>query len=516
MEHILNLFMSKNNIIKKEEFNMHNFVDPFVNLIMNNIDIECNSYLNKTLRDSIKKNCKKEIFSYFPKIIITEAKIFKLENELKNDDMKLYIYNLFNDKKQILNLTKIYPFMFHFIIERCENISAIYIDLLKKIKKDYIELVQVGLIEDGEELLKIDRNLGDSHNKGQKVMELKFTNTSIFYKPKNSNLTKVLFDIQNWIKSHSSINFYQYKILNKKDYAYEEKVEHKYVKNSLELDTYYYNFGVTLGLIYLLNGTDYHFENIISHGVHPVMIDNETLFNPALEDFQSDVHFLSLGMLPNTQNNIDFSALSGSLRSEKILVEQLVEKNNTFMLEKRDFFIKRRKNYPSKEINYIYIYEKEKKHLLLGFQDLLSVFIENKESFLNSGIVEELKNERIRIVLRHTMFYNELLTKLFHPYNVKTKSTARKFLRKYLNKNQKLQKVLNCEEEHLLNGDIPIFHMKMKNNYLDENINYIVSKSNPIQAFLKKINNLDSKNLLLSKNIILNILNNYYKELKNG
>ncbi|HDT6947486.1 TPA: DUF4135 domain-containing protein [Staphylococcus aureus] len=512
MENIIKLFMEEKNNITMKEISMHNFVDPFVTLIVKKIEKECNLSSNSSLKESIIKNCKTEIFSYFPKILITESNIFHLENNLKTDNMNIFISNIFKKKESICKMTQIYHFMFYFIIKRCQYISHIYIDLLNKLKKDRAALIQNGLISESDELIKIDRELGDSHNKGNKVMELKFSTTNIFYKPKNSNLTKILFDIQRWVESQCSITFYRYNILNREDYSYEEKVEHKYVNSSLELDKYYYNFGVTLGLIYLLNGTDYHFENIISHGIYPVMIDNETLFNPALEGYQPDIHFLSLGMLPNSQNNIDFSALSGSLKSEKILVEQLVEKNKSFVLEKRDFFIKRRKNYPSENITYSYIYMQEKKHILLGFKDLLSVFIKNKQDFLNTDIIQKLKGEKIRIVLRHTMFYNELLTKLFHPYNIQTKETAQKFLRKYLQKNSKLQTIWECEEEHLLNGDIPIFHMDMEKNHLEEEKNYIVSDSTPIDAFINKINNIDAKKMLLSKNVVLNILNSNYKE----
>ncbi|EJA1860817.1 DUF4135 domain-containing protein [Staphylococcus pseudintermedius] len=511
MENLIKLFAEESNI-KKNTISIHNFADPFVKIIMKEIDSNCDIRLNNDLRDSIKKNSKKEIFSYLPKVLITESYIYKLQKELDNDDMNRYIYSIYKDGCTLKKMLEIYPFLFKFLLKRCSYISNIYIDLINKISVDYPQLIESGLIDRGEKLLSIDRESGDSHSNGQKVMELKFDKHSIFYKPKNSNLTEILFSIQKWIESKSDLKFYQYKILNKDNYAYEEKVEHNFAEDSLTLNKYYYNFGATLALIYILNGTDYHFENIIAHHEFPVMIDNETLFNPALSNYNIDIHLLSTGMLPNKKYSIDFSSLTGSLTKQKILVEQLTETKESFVLEKRDFYIKKRKNQPSKEINFTYIYKKEKKHLLLGFKKLISVFIENKEDFLNSEVLKKIKNEKIRIVVRHTMYYHELLSKLFHPYHVQTLNTARTFLRNNLTQNDHLKQLESIEESQLINGDIPIFHMKMTANYLLENNLYIVSKKTPLEAFTDKIHDLKPKDLLLSENIVLKILNSYYEE----
>ncbi|HEC2242339.1 TPA: hypothetical protein R1960_002575 [Staphylococcus delphini] len=76
MENLIKLFAEEESNIKKNTISIHNFADPFVKIIMKEIDSNCDIRLNNDLRDSIKKNSKKEIFSYLPKVLITESYIY--------------------------------------------------------------------------------------------------------------------------------------------------------------------------------------------------------------------------------------------------------------------------------------------------------------------------------------------------------------------------------------------------------------------------------------------------------
>jgi type 2 lantibiotic biosynthesis protein LanM len=49
-----------------------------------------------------------------------------------------------------------------------------------------------------------------------------------------------------------------------------------------EAGRFYQRMGVLLAVLYALRGTDMHFENLVADGDHPVLVDLETLFHPAL------------------------------------------------------------------------------------------------------------------------------------------------------------------------------------------------------------------------------------------
>ncbi|NOM35868.1 DUF4135 domain-containing protein, partial [Klebsiella pneumoniae] len=68
------------------------------------------------------------------------------------------------------------------------------------------------------------------------------------------------------------------------DHSYEEFIDYLPLEQKKKLPEYYYNFGVLLAFIYLFNGSDIHFENLISYGDMPVIIDFETMLQQPLFD----------------------------------------------------------------------------------------------------------------------------------------------------------------------------------------------------------------------------------------
>ena len=68
-------------------------------------------------------------------------------------------------------------------------------------------------------------------------------------------------------------------ILDRGDYGWVEYVEHRSCASDEEIRRYYRRTGNFLCLVYALNGSDFHFENMIADGEHPVPIDLETIYH---------------------------------------------------------------------------------------------------------------------------------------------------------------------------------------------------------------------------------------------
>lgn len=511
MDTILSMYKNRNNTT----FDIDDFVSPFVDSILSDINVVINLKDNSTLKSSIQKSCTRELMSLAIKMLVTEAQIYKIEHNLHAIHMKDFIKTLLNNNELLHTQLKLYPFLFSSLYKQSIYITKSYKELFYRFENDKEELIDNKLIDKNDEILSIDREAGDGHQNNKKVMEINCTNTSIYYKPKNSNLTLLLFNIQKWIETNSNLQFYRYKILNKENYAYEEKVENVKVIYQRDIDHYYYNFGVTLGLIYLLNGSDYHFENIIAHKEYPVMIDNETLFNPTVSDINIHSHLLYSGMLPNPSTPFDFSALYGSFGNQTMQVEQIVKKNGEYFIEKQDFHLSKKKNKPIDTIDYTYIYEKERQNIIAGFTEIITIIIKNKNDFINylKNIISthyNFNNAKIRVVIRPSMFYAEILQKLLHPYNVKTNKTAADFINNSLYTLNLSEEFITSEREQLLNGDIPIFHLKMFENHLIESPSY-TTEVTPYEGLIQKISNLSSLNIMLGKKAILSILNTKYQ-----
>lgn len=53
--------------------------------------------------------------------------------------------------------------------------------------------------------------------------------------------------------------------------------------NDNDVEIYYEKLGMHLGFVYVFQGADFHYENIIAKGPDPYLIDLETLFQPTLD-----------------------------------------------------------------------------------------------------------------------------------------------------------------------------------------------------------------------------------------
>src|SRR5262249_46306484 len=70
------------------------------------------------------------------------------------------------------------------------------------------------------------------------------------------------------------------KVLDRTRYGWVEFVRPESCVDLQEIRRFYERQGGYLALLYLLDATDFHAENLIAHGDHPVLIDLEALFHP--------------------------------------------------------------------------------------------------------------------------------------------------------------------------------------------------------------------------------------------
>ncbi|WP_414528217.1 type 2 lanthipeptide synthetase LanM [Nodularia chucula] len=118
------------------------------------------------------------------------------------------------------------------------------------------------------------------------------------------------------------------KILNRDNYGWVEFIKPQSCDSADAVVRFYQRQGGYLALLYALEATDFHFENLIAAGEHPILIDLESLFHPhsqismtAADILNRDMvadSVLHVGLLPqiswgNTQvAGVDLSGLGGA------------------------------------------------------------------------------------------------------------------------------------------------------------------------------------------------------------
>ena len=130
-------------------------------------------------------------------------------------------------------------------------------------------------------LVHVDGNMGDPNRRGQTVMTARLTSGfQVVYKPRSLAVDVHFHDLLAWLNARgASPPFRILKIIYRGSYGWEESIEPEGCTSPAEIQIFYERQAAFLALLYALEATDFHFENL-GAGEHPVLLDLEALFHP--------------------------------------------------------------------------------------------------------------------------------------------------------------------------------------------------------------------------------------------
>ncbi|VOI72896.1 lantibiotic modifying enzyme [Streptococcus pneumoniae] len=275
-----------------------------------------------------------------------------LEGESEQQRYKYFI-TLFDKEENILNFYNKYPVLLRQISESCLRFYTYFIEILSNLENDFSVLEEeLGL---RGKLNDIKFGKGDTHSQGKTVLILFFDDAKIVYKPKNLIINNSLNTIAEYIrKVDEKIRIRIPRTIAYSDHSYEEFIDYLPLEQKKNLPEYYYNFGVLLAFIYLFNGSDIHFENLISYGDMPVIIDFETMLQQPLFDDKTGqslldtlFHRVTRTLLLPTEGvkredglDVEMSALTGNFKKDAFNGQVLINLNTDkvkFDIGKIDF-----------------------------------------------------------------------------------------------------------------------------------------------------------------------------------
>lgn len=155
-------------------------------------------------------------------------------------------------------------------------------EFLLRLESDQFTLEKTFSInKDLGRVVAIQHNLSDHHNNGRSVMIVRFASgLKLVYKPKYLGLEEAYFRLLDWLnKKGELLQFKLLKVINRSTYGWVEYAEHLPCRDEQEARLYYHRSGMILCLVYLLEGIDFHNENLIACAEHPVLVDLETLLH---------------------------------------------------------------------------------------------------------------------------------------------------------------------------------------------------------------------------------------------
>jgi len=322
-------------------------------------------------------------------------------------------------------------------------------------------------------ICKIEFGLGDKHNQGESVTLFLFeSGKKLIYIPRKRNFHTHFSDICNWLDGSLNIGFKHPVNLLMDSHTWVEFIENTSCTKSDQLHKYYERTGVYLALLYAMDATDFHYENIIACGEYPVLIDMESFFHPFMpfEGKENHIGFnnsvLKSGLLPavhsfDGKNILDVSGLSnanGSLELNKSL-QFILDENGKMKTQRKKGRLSGGKNIPllfDKPVEISCNYSEDLKR---GFLRAYNLIKNNKQEFLEH--LDCFKNDEIRVIFRNTAAYSHLLKEGKHPDLLRNRERTELHLN-WLNFIQKEYPVIdvfsNAEKDDLFRQNIPYFY----------------------------------------------------------
>ncbi|MEA2720750.1 MAG: hypothetical protein QOJ39_2614, partial [Candidatus Eremiobacteraeota bacterium] len=125
----------------------------------------------------------------------------------------------------------------------------------------------------------LEPDLSDPHHGGRSVAALTFASGArLVYKPRSLAADAAFGDFLAWCDD----DFRVPATIERDGYGWAEFIEHDPCRDAADVERFYRRAGMLLCVLYLCGTTDCHFENLIAHGAHPVLIDAETILQPQL------------------------------------------------------------------------------------------------------------------------------------------------------------------------------------------------------------------------------------------
>lgn len=382
-------------------------------------------------------------------------------------------------------IEKSYPVLGYLYQQRMEHT----IKCVESIFRDFInDREELGTIFEREfnEIYDIKIGNGDTHQLGETIAMLTGDFGKIMYKSRDLYNDRALNEIIDFLNKSESIRYKLKKnrVLCKKKYGWEEYIDTKECKSEEEVSRFYYREGCYLAIFFILNSGDMHFENIITDGEHPRIIDTETLVtaskfkNITLEEpihnFLMD-NVLSTSFLPiNNKNNVidvDLCGLSGgSIESQKIKGYYIENYGTDQMKLVRKCISNQRgqNNIPKIKGEQVDILA-WRTQLLKGFEDAMFSFCENKAQLLKYITKSSMRYSHQRQLFRNTYSYAKFLETSYYPTYLSSFEQRQALFEKMRNPENMQDQRIGHEISLLNKGYIPAYYSMFEERTLYSN-----------------------------------------------
>jgi len=330
-------------------------------------------------------------------------------------------------------------------------------------------------------LVAVDGGLSDPHQGGRGVLIARFSSgTRVVYKPKSLAVDRHFQQLLQWANARGlEPAQWTLTILDRGSYGWVELVEPQGCTSPAEVERFYARQGGLLALLHVLAATDFHYENVIAVGEHPILIDLEALFHPNLrtpdpaDGFMNalahlDASVLSVGLLPQLMRlnpgaaGLDVSGLgaaAGQLSPRGVPVWEGGATDTARVVYER-VPLNPGVHRPTLDGEPVDVLDYSEP-LLEGFSAAYRLLVDRRAELLaHDSPLARFVADEVRLLLRPTVVYGRMLAESFHPDLLRDALERDRFFDRLwvaVPFQPRLVPAIRHEQADLLRGDIPKF-----------------------------------------------------------
>ncbi len=375
-----------------------------------------------------------------------------------------------------------YPVLLRTISDSARRWLGISKEFMGRLCVDLPDLQRTLLGHEHGVITALSMGAGDTHKGGRSVALLTFTSgRRLVYKPRSLKIDVHFQELLEWINKRGfEPAFRVTQLLPRSAYGWCEFIEKQACANIDEVGRFFQRQGGYVALLYALEATDFHFENLIASGEHPILIDLEALFHPrraeVLESGMADklaghemaFSVLRIGLLPQRMWNrlqddaVDLSGLSGRGGQLTPMAVPQIEGNGTDAMR----IVHKRAEMTGGD-NLPMLENKEldvsgfARELQQGFALAYQILLEHRDALLaKDGPIEHCAGDDVRVIVRPTRTYALIHGGSTHPDYQRDALDRDRFLDALwveVGRDDSLERLVDAERADLLEGDIPLF-----------------------------------------------------------
>lgn len=431
------------------------------------------------------------LFELLGRALVLELNIARVEGELAGDQPEQRFQSFLQAlrrRERAGRFLREYPVLARLLAEHVERWVAVSLEFLERLCADFAAIrARLSPDQGPGALVALSGNLADTHAGGRSVLIARFeSGLKVVYKPRSLGVDVHFQELLGWLNARgASPPFRTLAVIDRGDYGWVEHVAARECGSLDEVRRFYQRQGGFLALFYALEATDFHRDNLVACGEHPVPIDVEALFHPrherarpAAADEPVSAHRLArralsgsvlhVGLLPErgwSSSEGEGVDLSGLATIEKQITPHAQPDWEGAGTDAMRFVRKRKEIHPADNVPRLLGAPVEvldhQQAILDGFAATYALLQERRGELLaEDGPLARFAGDEVCVFLRSSRSYRRLLRESFHPDVLRDaldRDRLFDLLWAAVERDPELAQIVPAEQAELLRGDVPRF-----------------------------------------------------------